>query len=411
VNDTSNFNVKSDDEAEISLADIVELIQEIWKQLILAGVVGAVLGFGGWFFLGSYQAELVLINNTNTNTNTNTTINTTINTNINTNNFGLDLLSWRILQKNLPNLAYQLVINDKLAQDQKGIYKSMSDFQWWSKNVIANYAFSKTDAKDFPKINQDFDGFVFKIQSFTILAGGQSQESSLNNARLASQFLQSGGAYLQIKALINSYEGDVLGTASTIQNQLTKTQVDQIYFKERIKTLEELLKRFPNRGSINSQFLDPKENSSKYLPVENQLIAANNDLNQSKEIFNHLNDRLVQIKLMAKFIALALPQIEAEPNGLLLVKSLLAVEQDLRKGLAPDDLKGYLALDQLRSQLLTIESRFTKGLEANTPPISKKMGPGPLQSIAGGAVITGFLMLAFLLGRKIFKNLKSTTQS
>jgi hypothetical protein len=44
VNDTSNFNVKSDDEAEISLADIVEFIQESWKQLIMAGVVGAVLG-------------------------------------------------------------------------------------------------------------------------------------------------------------------------------------------------------------------------------------------------------------------------------------------------------------------------------------------------------------------------------
>jgi hypothetical protein len=92
----------------------------------------------------------------------------------------------------------------------------------------------------------------------------------------------------------------MLGTASTIQNQLTQTQVDQIYFRERIKTLEELLKRFPNRGNINSQFLDPKENSSKYLPVENQLIAANNDLNQSKETINRLNDRLVQIRLMAK---------------------------------------------------------------------------------------------------------------
>jgi hypothetical protein len=60
VNDTSKFNVKSDDEAEISLADIVEFIQESWKQLILAGVVGAVLGFGGWFFLGSYKAKLIV---------------------------------------------------------------------------------------------------------------------------------------------------------------------------------------------------------------------------------------------------------------------------------------------------------------------------------------------------------------
>ena len=285
----------------------------------------------------------------------------------------------------------------------------MSDSQWWSKNVIAGYAFSKADAKDLAMISKDLDSAATKIQSFTILAGGQSQESSLNNAHLASEFLKSGGAYLQIKALINSYEGDVLGTASTIQNQLTQTQVDQTYFRERIKTLEELLKRFPNRGSINSQFLDPKENSSKYLPVENQLIAANNDLNQSKETINRLNDRLVQIKLMAKFIALASPQIEVEPNGLVLVKSLLSLEQELRKGLAPDDLKGYLALDQLRAQLYTIESRFTKGLEANTLPSSKKTGR--LKSIGGGVVIAGFLMLAFLLGRKLLRNHKPRTHS
>jgi len=337
---------------------------------------------GGWFFLGSYKAELVLLNNTNTNTNT----------------FGLDLLSWRILQKNLPNLADQLVKNDKLAQDQKAIYGAMSNSQWWSKNVIASYAISKADAKDFAMISKDLDSAATIIQSFTILAGGQSQESSLNNARLASQFLRSGGAYLQITALVKFYEGDVLVTVSTIQNQLTQNQVDQIYFKERIKTLEELLKRFPNRGSINSQFLDTKENSSKYLPVENQLIAANNDFNQSKETINRLNDRLVQIRLMAKFIALASPQIEVEPNGLVLMKSLLAIEQDLRKGIAPDDFKGYLALDQLRSQLLTIESRFTKGLEANTLPNAIKTGS--LKSIGGGIVIAGFFDVGIFVEQK-----------
>jgi hypothetical protein len=66
----ANFNSSADGETggEISLADIVEFIQESWKQLVLAGIAGAVLGFGGWYFLGSYKAELILLNNTNTNT-------------------------------------------------------------------------------------------------------------------------------------------------------------------------------------------------------------------------------------------------------------------------------------------------------------------------------------------------------
>jgi hypothetical protein len=77
-----------DPESEISLSDIVEFIQESWKQLLAAGIVGAALGFGGWSFFGTYKAELILLNNTNTNTNTNT--------------YGLDLVTWRTLQKSLP---------------------------------------------------------------------------------------------------------------------------------------------------------------------------------------------------------------------------------------------------------------------------------------------------------------------
>ena len=99
----------------------------------------------------------------------------------------------------------------------------------------------------------------------------------------------------------------------------------------------------------------------------------------------------------------------AEPNGLVLVKSLLAIEQDLRKGLAPDDLKSYLSLDQLRAQLLTIESRFTHGLEANA--LRNAIKTGRLKSIGGGVVIAGFLMLAFLLGKKLLRNLKPRTHS
>jgi uncharacterized protein (DUF342 family) len=124
----------------------------------------------------------------------------------------------------------------------------------------------------------------------------------MNHVRLASLFFRSGGAYLQIKTLLNGYESETIGTVAEIQNKLTQTQVDQKYYEDRIKTLEELLKRFPNRSSVNTQLFDSKESASKYLPVENQLIAANNDLNQSKEIISRLNNRLIQIKLMNQFL-------------------------------------------------------------------------------------------------------------
>ncbi len=393
MSDLSKWNDSSEAKAEISLADILEFVQESWKQLVAAGILGAILGFGSWHFLGSYKAELILLNNTNTNTNTNT--------------IGLDLPTWRTLQKLLPSLASQIITQDNLTPERKGIFTTMSDPQWWAKSVIPSYAISKADTKDLAMISKDLDSAATSILSFTINAGGQTKEGALDHVRLASQFFRSGGAYLQLKTLLNGYESETIGTVAEIQNKLTQTQVDQRYYQERIKTLEDLLRRFPNRSSINTQLIDSKESGSKYLPVENQLIAANNDLNQSKEVVSRLNDRLVQIKVMKQFLDQAIPLVENQTDGILLTRSFLTIEERLRKDLAADNLKGRLALDQLRVQLLAIEARFLKGLEAGAAPIPKKIGM--LKTTAAGIAIAGFLMLVFLLGRKFLRNLKPQT--
>jgi hypothetical protein len=140
------------------------------------------------------------------------------------------------------------------------------------------------------------------------------------------------------------------------------------------------------------------------LPLITQIIAVNNDINQNKENLIRLNDRLNQIALMKQFLVEALPLADTELDGILLSKSLLSIEDKLRKGLPAADIKNRQALDQLRSQLLTIEARFTKGLEANTAPVTKKTGM--LKATAGGLAGLGFLMLVFLLGRKVLGNLK-----
>lgn len=383
--DKSEYQVASLDQntqteqEEISLADIVEFIQESWKQLVLAGIAGAVLGFGGWYFLGSYKAEIILLNYKSPNS--------------------LDFVNWRTLQKSLPSLAGQIITQDNLTPERKSILTTMSDPQWWAKSVVPSYAISKADTKDFAMISKDLESSAASILSFTINAGGQTKESALDNVRLASQFFRSGGAYLQLKSLLNDYQSETIVKVSEIQYKLTQTQVNQKYNQERIKTLEDLLRRFPNRSLVNTQLID-----SKYLPVENQLIAANNDLNQSKEAVSLLNDELVGIKLIKQFLDQAIPLAENQMDGILLTRTLLTIEEKLRKDLAADDLKGRLALDRLRSNLLTIEARFVKGLEASTSPVAKKTGM--LKSTAAGISMTGFLVLAFLLGRKLLRNLK-----
>jgi hypothetical protein len=55
---------------------------------------------------------------------------------------------------------------------------------------------------------------------------------------------------------------------------------------------------------------------------------------------------------------------------------------------------------------LTIQVRFTKGLEANTAPTSSGK-KGMIKSTAGGLAAAFFLMLLDLLGQRVWTNIKN----
>ena len=169
--------------SEISLLDIVNFVQESWKKLAIAAAVGAVLGFASWNFLGSYQTEYVLLNNNNNNNNNNS--------------YALDLVSWKTIQKSLPNLAAQIEDEGKAPENQTALYKTLASEQWWQKNVVPSYAISKADTKELALISKDLDLASTTILSLTIKVGGPTKEKAIENVRAAATFLRTGGAYLQ----------------------------------------------------------------------------------------------------------------------------------------------------------------------------------------------------------------------
>ena len=382
----------SSNEAEISLLDIVNFLTDAWKKLAIAALVGAGLGLAGWFVLGSYSAEYVLLNNTNTNTNTNT--------------LGLDLLSWKVIQKNLPNLAAQIVEDGKSPEGQAGLFRTLSDDQWWQKNAIPSYALSKADTKDLAGISKEFDGASTTILSVAVRANGSSKEGAIDAVRVATQFLRTGGAYLQIRSMLNAYESELISAAAEIQRKITGTKIEMGYQQQRAKSLEELYKRYPSNSSVGQQVVDPKESGAKYFSITTQIIAANNDINQSKEVLNRMDDRLAQLVLTKSFLNEALPKIETTFDGLALDQELLAIETKLRDKISKDDPKQQEILDQIRSQLLMIQARFTKGLEANTAPTSSGK-KGMIKSTAGGLAGGFFLVLMLLLGQRVWVSIIS----
>ena len=378
-------------ETEISLVDVANFLAESWKKLAIAGLVGAVLGLGAWGLLTNHSAQYILLNNTNTNTNTNT--------------YALDLLFWKTIQKSLPNLAAQVESEGKAPEGQGSLYKALANEQWWQKNVIPSYAISKADTKDLASISKDLDAASTTILSLTLTADGPTKEQSLDNVRAAAKFLRTGGAYLQIRNILNSYEGETISSVADIQKKITTTEIEMGYQVQRAKNLEDLHKRFPGTSAAGQQVVDPKDSGAKYLPISTQIIAINNDINQSKENLARLRERLGQIALIKTFLDEAIPLAEKSFDGLALDSELLKVEEKLRAKLAKDDANSQEILDQLHAQLLQVQARFTKGLEANTAPTSKKTGM--IKAAAGGLAAALILMLLVLLGQRVWTNLKS----
>jgi hypothetical protein len=376
-------------DSEISLLDIVNFLRSAWKKLAIAALVGAVLGLSSWYILGSYQAEYVLLNNNNNNS------------------YALDLVSWKMLQKSLPNVAAQIVEEGAAPKDQENLYRAMSSPDWWQKNITPSYALSKADTKDLAGVSKDLtDSASTTILSLTVTAQGSTKANSLENVRAAAKFLRTGGAYLQIRNILNGYESETVSTVADIRKKITTTEINLGYQQLRVKNLEDLHKRFLGSANVGQQVVvDVKDSGAKYLPLTTQIIAANSDINQSKEDLVRLHDRLAQIEVLKNFLEEVRPLVEKTPDGLDLVGQLLLIEKALQAKVVKGDARQQEVLDQLHAQLSQIKARFTMGLEGNTTPtVSGKKGM--VKSTVGGLAGLFFLTLFVLLGQRVWLSIQ-----
>ena len=291
MSDSINHDLNSR-ESEISLLDIVNFVQESWKKLAIAAVVGAVLGLAGWFFLGNYQAQLILLNNG-----------------------GTDLVGLRALQKSLPNLADQIIDESKVPQGQDLLYRTLSNPEWWQKNITPTYGMSKADTKELASTT-GLESAGTSIVSLTITARGSSKNKATEEVLEARNFLLQGASYLSIKSLLSSQEAQLSSADADVVKKINSTQVELGYQQERLKSLEALAKRFPGDTRVISQVVDPKDSGAKYMPISTQIIAANTDINASKESLERLKDAQAQTEVLRTWVKQAAPLLEGSYDGL-----------------------------------------------------------------------------------------------
>jgi len=374
---------EENNEDEISLKDMVDFLAGAWKKLAIASVIGALVGFGYWSLFSPYTGEYVLINSGY-----------------------VDILSWKSLQKTLPNLALQISEKSKLDKIEEDFFKSVSTDLWWPKNVIANYALSKADTKDLAGLSKDLDAAPTTIVSLSINSSGKTKDEAIDHALRTAQFMRTGSSYLQIRSLINSYEINALTGASDLNAKITNAKIELGYQLERLKQIELLNKRFPgSSNAINGQIFDPKDSGAKYLPLQTQIIASNSEINNSKENLSRLQRQLAQVAETKKFVEKALPLIDQSFDGLWLTKQLLDLEANQRKEISSDNEVSTEILDRIHATLIQYSARFNKGWESTTIPNASKTGMTKLT--AAGLFGAFFLMLITLLAQRVWVRINS----
>lgn len=365
-------------ESEISLLDIVNFFTYSWKKLAIAAITGALLGLGGWFLLGNYQARLVLTNKDN-----------------------LSVLSLKSLQQTLPNLAAQMLEKGRAPEGEESLYRAMSNPDWWKISVTPIYKFTKADIKD---LGVDMREGSNEILFLIINGAGSSKEAAIQNAQRISKFIHQGGAFLTLEGMIRSQQAQLLRAQSDIDGKINSTLVELEYQQARLKSLEALSKRFPGEVRTSSQVVDPKDSGAKYLPISTQIIAINTDINSNTENIERLRDRKIQLESLRDWLAQAQPLVAQSFDGLELNQALLALEEKQRASLTQVDPKSLVFLDSVRSSLLSNEALFKFGLvESPTIPAKKS---GMIKSTAAGLAGVFFMMLLVLVGQRVLQNVK-----
>lgn len=401
--------------------DIFNFLIDSWKKLAIACIVGVALAICCWYFFAPYSAEYILVNNANVSPSFRDSNSYNIGRPNNDQSalikepspsvgiYALDLLSWKAIQTSLPSLAAQALGSGSLPSEQRGIFRNLAHERWWQKNIIPKYALSKADTKDLAVVGKALDAASTTILSLTISAEGGSKESAIESVHAAANFLRTGGAYLQLRSLLNAYDSDTILVAAEIQKKISAIELEMVYQERRAKNLEELRKRFPAASAVGQQLLDPTDSNAKYMPIVTQLIAVNEDINKSHESLIRLNARLTQLQLIRNFLDQAMPIAEETLDGLALEKKLLLIESAIREKMRKGDLVGEEVLDRLREQLMQISTRFTKGLEANTTPIANK--GNLLKFLYVGFTSSFFLMLIFLIIKNSLVGIRITTDN
>lgn len=323
---------------EITVSDIILFLKKYTNHILLATLIGATLGFASFFHMGRFSASAVLMNDGS-----------------------IDFILLKRLQSELPRIAE---LNYQTKKEQ--YLNQISNDEWWKKNFKPTYAITKIDVKDFELNSKDN-----RIVSFILNTNHNSEESARTTLIKIIEFFKENSSLIVIKDLFQRYKIEIETRSTELEKAEQNALVEINYIKSRIKNLEELKTRFQQNSTIiSSQFLDPKESGSKYLPINTQLIALYADMAALNENIERIKDEKSILSLKNKIHERFVASLNNGTNGFIFMSHVideiyLEIKNNREK--YPEDMRNAMALKVIQAEIVSIQSRFKSGLSERNP--------------------------------------------
>lgn len=113
--------------------------------------------------------------------------------------------------------------------------------------------------------------------------------------------------------------------------------------------------------------------------------------NSTTDFFDEPNNKRNQLAIMNNYLSQAKPVIDKNFDGLSAAAELMQIESNLRKNLLSHDLNSIPVLDNIKYDLILINTKFTMGLEQ--PSFISTSKPKYLKTAAIGLFSGLFLAL------------------
>ena len=339
-----------------------------------------------------------------------------------------DLIAWRSLQQKLISLAQSRAVDKGVATNP--LLPSLAEAGWWSGHVAPVRALTLDESKELLGINSmivgvnkptaqsdnlNFLGRAIKeatqISGIVISSTAKTANGALTETSLAAKFIYEGYGVLAYQQMITRLSEQLRQSETQVTIDLDKARLQLSALRQRREGVAQLVKDYPNERTASSIQVSVDSNF-KYLPLTNQLIAIDVDINESKTAILAFEQQQDQNKVLANFISQANEILNKTSSFEDIGQQLIALIVRMRQTTSSDNLATSIVLNTANKDILETQSRLQTQLSVGTAVLTKQpnywkaASKAAVLGLAAGLIFSIFLLLV----RDSLSKLRTTPQ-